>query len=412
MTTRDDAVALDSADPLNRFRDEFFVGEPDLLYFDGNSLGRLPLRTQTALADAVTDRWGTQLIRQWDDGVSLPVTVGDRLGQLLLGAAPGETALSDSTSVNFYKLAAAALAARPGRSKVITDDQNFPTDHYIVEGLAQDLGRSVTMLNVDPVDGVTLADLKPHLDDDVALVTFSHVAYKSAAIADMAAITSAAHEVGALVLWDLSHTVGSVPVDLRAAGVDLAVGCTYKYLNAGPGSPAFVYVRKELHTELRQPIWGWYGQRDMFAMAQVHDPIPGIERFTVGTPPILSVIAVEHGLALIEEAGFSALRTKSIELTEFLIRLCDERLAPYGFSVASPRDSATRGSHVALRHPDAGMFNERLRSEMDVLGDFREPDNLRLGLAPLYTGFTDVFDVVTRIERLATSGEGTLRPAL
>ena len=275
---------------------------------DGNSLGRLPIATERRLAQLIREEWGGELIRGWDHWLTLPSEVGDRLGAALLGAAPGQVVVSDSTTVNLYKCAVAALDARPDRRVIVTDKENFPTDRYVFEGLAAQRGLSLRMVESDPVDGLTAAAAADAIDDDVALVSFSHVAYASGAIADMGPITEAAHRAGALALWDLSHTVGSFPAELDANDVDLAVGCTYKYVNGGPGAPAFLYVSQARQPELRQPIWGWFGQREQFEMGPAYDPVPDVTQFLVGTPPVPGLVAVDEGVKLLAEAGIHALR--------------------------------------------------------------------------------------------------------
>jgi kynureninase len=398
-----DPDPLDAADPLADFRDRFVISDPEIVYFDGNSLGRLPAATAARLTRVVGEEWGGELIRGWDRWLDEPLRVGDQLAKAVLGANAGEVVVSDSTSVNFYKLALAALEARPGRRVVVTDRANFPTDRYVLEGLARDRDLEIAWLDPDPVDGPQPADVAAVLaahPGDVALITLSHVNYRSAAIADMATITAIAHEAGALNLWDLSHSAGSIEVDLEAAGADLAVGCTYKYLNAGPGAPAWLYVRRSLQRELRNPIQGWFGQRDQFAMGQGYDPEPGIRAWLVGTPGIIALAAVEEGVGLVAEAGIDRIRAKGIALTEYAIALFDARLAELGFSLGSPRDSANRGAHVAIRHPDA----RRLTTELiraGVTPDFRAPDSIRLGLSPLTTSFRDVATGITRIAELA-----------
>lgn len=398
-------MELDAADDLGGFVDRFVAADPDVVYLDGNSLGRLPLATRDRMAHVMDDEWGTDLVRSWDHWVDLPQRVGDLIATSLVGARPGEVVVSDSTSVNLYKLIAAGLDARPGRSVIVTDDDNFPSDRYIVEGLAAHRGLALRMIPSDPVHGPSLAELSATIDESTALVTLSHVAYRSGAVADMAAITQLVHERGALIVWDLSHAVGSVPVELTASNVDLAVGCTYKYLNAGPGAPAFLYVREELQAELRQPIWGWFGQHDQFAMGPAYDPEADIRRFTVGTPPILCVYAIEEGVQLLAQAGMGRVRAKGMALTSYLIDLADEWLAPLGFTVASPRDAGQRGSHVALAHPDAWPICQALIERERVIPDFRAPDRLRFGLAPLTTRFTDVWEGMARLRRLVESGE-------
>jgi kynureninase len=307
--------------------------------------------------------------------------------------------VSDSTTVNLYKLAAAALDARPGRTGIVAADDEFPTDRYVLEGLAAARGLTLSWLHADPVDGPTVDDLGRALDAEVALVVLSLVNYRSAAFADLAAITAAVHEAGALMLWDLSHAAGSVPVELEAGGADLAVGCTYKYLNGGPGAPAFLYVRREHQGVLRTPIQGWFGQHDQFAMGPRYDPEPGIRSWLAGTPGMLALAAVEEGARLTVEAGMDAIRAKGIALTEFGIELLDARLAPLGCALGSPRDASRRGAHVAIRHPAARRLTDELIAR-GVVPDFREPDTIRFGLPPLTTRFADVAAGVDRLVEL------------
>ncbi|HET7727055.1 MAG TPA: kynureninase [Candidatus Limnocylindrales bacterium] len=389
VSDRAHAEALDAADPLASFRARFAFPDRDVVYFDGNSLGRMPLSTPARLEAVLRAEWADELIRGWEHWLAFPLEVGDRLAPLL-GAEPGELTIADSTTVNFYKLAAAALDARPGRDVVVTDRPNFPTDRYVLEGLAASRALTIRWLDPDPVDGPQVTDVAAALDERVALVTLSHVNYRSAAIADLPAITRLAHEAGALVLWDLSHSGGSVPVGLRAHDVDLAVGCTYKYLNGGPGAPAYLYVRRELQASLRQPIQGWFGQRDQFEMGQGYDPEPDIRRFLVGTPGILGIAAADEGISISAEAGIEAIRAKGIALTQYAIALHDAWLAPLGCEVGSPRDPARRGAHVAIRHPAARQLTRDLIARR-VLPDFRAPDSIRIGLSPLTTSFADVW---------------------
>jgi kynureninase len=400
-----DPGPLDAADPLAGFRDRFVFADPGLVYLDGNSLGRLPRATTERLARVVDEEWGRELIRGWDHWLTEPERVGDRLAAAALGAGPGEVIVSDSTTVNFYKLAVAALDARPGRRVIVTDRANFPTDRYVLEGLAGRRGLEIAWLDPDPVEGPLAADVEAALTahaGNVALVTLSHVNYRSAAIADMASITSLAHGAGALALWDLSHSAGSIEVELEASGADLAVGCTYKFLNGGPGAPAWLYVRRALQGALRNPIQGWFGQRDQFAMGQGYDPEPGIRRWLTGTPGILAIAAADEGVALVEEAGIDRIRAKGVALTEYAIALFDAWLAPIGFGLGSPRDPARRGAHVAVRHPDARRLTEGLIAA-GVVPDFREPDSIRLGLSPLTTSFRDVWVGIGRVRDLGGS---------
>ncbi|HEX5015653.1 MAG TPA: kynureninase [Candidatus Limnocylindrales bacterium] len=402
LSPLDRAAALDASDPLRAFRDQFVIADPGLVYVDGNSLGRLPKATVERLSRVVEAEWGGELIRAWDHWLDEPARVGDLIAPLI-GAAPSQVIVSDSTTVNFYKLAVAALDARPGRRAVITDRDNFPTDRYVLEGLARARDLVIDWLEPDPIDGPTTdavaAALARH-DGDVALVTLTHVNYRSAAIADMAAITQLAHDAGALVLWDLSHSAGAVNVALDEADVDLAVGCTYKFLCGGPGAPAYLYVAGALQDELRNPIQGWFGQRDQFAMAQGYDPAPGIVQWLAGTPGIIALAAVEEGVRLVAEAGIDRIRAKGIALTTFAIELVDTELAPLGFSVGSPRDPAARGAHVAIRHPDAKRLTAAL-IDGGVVPDFREPDSIRFGMSPLTTTFTEIARGVEQLARLA-----------
>jgi kynureninase len=329
--------------------------------------------------------------------VDLPFRTGDLIGSALLGAAAGQVVVSDSTTVNLYKLAAAALDARPDRSVIITDDDNFPTDRYVLEGLAAQRGVELRLVHTDIDEGLDPDVLRDAVDENTALVSLSHVAYRSGALLDMAAVNEIVHGAGALVLWDLCHSAGSVPVRLDATGADLAVGCTYKYLNGGPGSPAFLYVREDLQALLRQPIWGWFGQRNQFAMGPAYDPVPGIDRFLAGTSAVLGLAAVEEGARLLAEAGIDRLRAKGQELTGYMIELAKAWLP--GFDLATPPDPARRGSHVSLRHPDAWRFTQAL-IEAKVIPDYRTPDRLRLGPAPINTSFTDVWDGLDRLRRI------------
>jgi kynureninase len=394
--------ALDSADQLSSYRDRFVHSDRDLIYLDGNSLGPLPVRTQARIAEVVDQDWGVGLVRSWDKWIRLPREAGEMLADHLLGAASGQVLVCDSVTVNLYKLACAALDARPGRDVIITDDDNFPTDRYVLEGVAAQRGIELRFIHTDTDTGVSEQALADALDERTALVCLSHVAYRSGALADMARLTAVVHDSGALALWDLSHSVGAVPVELDAAGADLAVGCTYKYVNAGPGAPAFCYVRQALQSQLRQPIWGWFGQRDQFEMGPRYDPAPGIDAFQTGTPNIVGTVAVEEGARLLGEAGMPELRAKSIELTTYLIALADEWLVPLGFTVASPRDATRRGAHVTLKHDDAWQVSQALIRD-GVVGDYRTPDRLRFGPAPIYTSFTEVWTALDRLRDIAAT---------
>ncbi|HWD74988.1 MAG TPA: kynureninase [Solirubrobacteraceae bacterium] len=402
--SRQRAETLDAADPLAEYPERFVVAPDGLIYLDGNSLGRLPRDTASRVAGVIAREWGERLIRSWSEGwMELPLAVGDRLGSELLGAAPGQVAVADSTTVSFYKLVCAALAARPDRREIVTDRNNFPTDRYVLESLARERGMRIRWIEADPHAGPTADQVRTVVGKDTALVTFTHVDYRSAYILDMAAVGAAAHEAGALVLWDLSHSAGAVPVALDADGADLAVGCTYKYLNGGPGAPAYVYVRREHQGRLHQPIWGWLGRRDPFEMEQGYVPADGIAAMLSGTPPILGLTAASVGIDLVIEAGIEAIREKSVALTRYAIELIDEWLAPLGASVGSPRADERRGSHVALVHPEARTLSKRL-IDAGVVVDFRTLDVIRLGLSPLTTRFVDVHDGLDRL-RAMLSGQ-------
>jgi kynureninase len=397
------AAALDEADELAPLRDRFVDTDPNIVYLDGNSLGRLPKDTLETLRRVTEEEWGDRLIRSWDEAwMTLAQSVGDLIGTGLVGAREGEVVVADSTTVNFYKVMGAALDARPDRRTILTDRDNFPTDRYVLEGLAARDGRRIRWIEADIVDGPQPDEVAAALDDDVAVVTLSLVSYRSAAIADMAAITRLAHDAGALAVWDLSHAVGAIPVDLEGAGADLAVGCTYKYVNGGPGAPAFLYVRSEHQGTLRPPIWGWFGRRDQFAMDQEWVPADGITPFLSGTPPVLSLAAIETGAGMLAvDAGMDRVRAKGRALTELAVELFDDWLAPNGFTLGSPRDSARRGSHVLFRHPDALALYGRLL-ERGVIPDYREPQGIRMGLAPLTTRFDDVVTGLATLAGLAS----------
>jgi kynureninase len=391
-TERSHAEALDQADPLAGFRARFVLDDrSDEIYVDGNSLGRLPKSTAERL-DARVREWGARLVTAWPDWIDLPSRVGDELGAAALGAGPGQVLMTDSTTVNLYKLASAALDARPERRTIVFDPGDFPTDRYVLEGLAATRGLERRPLGAGPLS-------------DAALVCLSHVNYRSGELVDMEAVTRAAHEGGALALWDLSHSAGVVPVELDAAGADLAVGCTYKYLSGGPGSVAFLYVRRELQEQLRSPVWGWFGQREQFAMGPGYDPLPGIERFHAGTPPILSIDAAAAGIQLVAAAGIEAVRAKSTALTTLADGLYDEWLAPLGFELETPREPERRGGHVSFRHPDGWPICRALAVRANVVADFRAPDSIRFGFPPLYTRFVDVWDALDRLRRLVLARE-------
>jgi len=380
------AHTLDATDPLAGHRDLFVRADGVIAYLDGNSLGRPLSASADRIAAFITDQWGTRLIRGWDEGwLDLPLRIGDDIGRITLGAAAGQTTIGDSTTVLLYKLVRAAVDARPDRTELVIDRDNFPTDRYVIEGIASE--RNLTVRWIESADGVTEADVAAAISDNTAVVVLSHVAYRSGYLADVPAITAVVHNSGALMLWDLCHSAGVVPTELDAWGVDLAVGCTYKYLNGGPGSPAFAYVRTELQESLRQPIWGWLGSATPFQMGQGYEPAAGIRGFLSGTPPIVGMLALQDMLTLIDSVGLDAVRAKSVALTEFALELSDELLP--GVAVATPREPHLRGSHITLDDDRVADLMPELWKR-GVIPDFRKPNGIRLGLSPLSTSFAEV----------------------
>jgi len=418
--SREHATQLDSQDPLASYRDQFVIADPDLIYLDGNSLGRMPKAVIERMKKAVEEEWGADLIRGWHKGWwEAPARIGEKIASIV-GAADREAQVivSDQTSLNLYKLATAALTLRADRKRIITDTFNFPSDLYILQGIVKLLSapggrvaphvpggayRDHEIIRIGAVDDdITpdLAALESAINEDTALVTLSHVAFKSGYLYDMQKITELAHRKGALVLWDLSHSVGAVPIELDKCNVDFAIGCTYKYLNGGPGAPAFLYVNKKLQNDALSPIWGWWGQSNPFAFDLDYTPAPGIQRFLAGTAPMLSMIALEAALDPLLDAGMTRLRAKSIQLTQYAIDLTDSILSPLGFILGSPRDPNLRGSHISIRRPYSYRVDRALIAEMNVIPDFREPDNIRLGFAPLYISFADVWEGFDRIRKV------------
>ena len=413
----DFAHQLDSQDPLASYREQFVITDPNLIYLDGNSLGRMPKIAQERAKQVIEEQWGTDLIRGWNKGWwEAPSRVGDKIGKLI-GGAEGQTLVSDTVSLNLFKLATSALTLQPNRKRIITDTFNFPSDLYILQGIKSllssggrvdphDLGgsyRDHEIIRIGATDNdITpdLAALESAIDDDTVLVTFSHVVFKSGYLYDMQRITELAHTKGALVLWDLSHSVGSVPIHLDDCNADLAIGCTYKYLNGGPGAPGFLYVNKKLQDKLTSPIWGWWGQKNPFDFDLDFIPAPGAQRFMVGTQAMISLLTMEAALKPTLNAGMDAIRAKSILMTDYASYLTESWLAPHGFTLGSPADSAIRGSHISIRHADGYRINRAMIEEMNVIPDFRAPDNIRLGFAPLYISFTDIREGFDRIRHV------------
>jgi kynureninase len=391
---RADAEALDAADSLAPFIDRFVVADPGRIYLDGNSLGRLSVDVRGALEAVIAD-WGERVVEGWHNWIELPSRVGDRLARAVLGAQPGEVLVADSVTVNLFKLAHAAADLRPG--PIVTDAANFPTDRYVLEGVARQRGRRY--VEATSVEAAVAAASN-------GVLCLSHVDYRSGRLLPMADLTRAAD---ALVIWDLSHSAGAVEIDLAPA--ELAVGCSYKYLNAGPGAPGYLYVRRELQKQLRTPIQGWFGRRDQFAMGPGYEPADGIERFAAGTPSILGLAAIEAAVGLVEEAGIGRIAEKGRGLTSMVLEIADDALAALGFEAVTPRNPADRGAHVALRHPEAWPIARALIERARVVPDFRAPNVLRLGFSPLTTRFVDVWDGLDRLRALVERGEHDSIPA-
>lgn len=404
------AQELDKNDPLRFFR-ERFVHHDNVIYLDGNSLGRLPKATTQAVHEVVENQWGSRLIRSWNENwLDLPKRIAAKIAQTI-GASPDEVFVGDSTSVNLYKLAFAALKFQKDRNEILSDSLNFPTDYYIFQELIRQSFPIHSLTKIPSSDGIStqMAAIEAHLSEKTALLSLSHVVYKSAFMYDMAAVNAASRNNGTLTLWDLSHAVGAVPINLTKANADMAVGCTYKYLNGGPGSPAFLYVRKELQEQLHNPIAGWFGHKSPFDFSEEYAPNAGIQRFAAGTPSVLSLVGVETGLDITIEAGMHHLRKKSEQQGEFLLQLIKDELLPLGFKVASPADISLRGSHISVQHAEGYRINRAMISPANgskvIIPDFRPPTNIRLGITPLYTTFQDLHETVCRMKQIVETHE-------
>ena len=412
------ALAMAAADPLAKFRAQFVISDPDCCYLDGNSLGRLPKSTVESVNDFLLKEWGPQLVDGWAHWIDQAQEAGNLLGSVTLGAAAGQTLVQDTTSVNFYQACVAAIKARPGRKTVIIDAANFPTDRFIMQGLAEQFGLNLITLNNDGSGGPGAVDvaadcelitpeiLAPFLNDDVALVSLQVIHYRSGAQPNVKAITNLCRANGTLVVWDASHAVGSVDLQLDAWGVDLAVGCTYKYLNSGPGAPAWLYVRKEMQQQLGVPIQGWFAQDKQFEMGPVFEPTTTeMRRFQIASPSIIGIRMVQSSLRMIEEGGMANIAAKAQLGTELMIALFDAWLVPLGFSLITPRDANQRGGHISIVHPDAKKIAAALRTMKNVIPDFRTPSGIRLAIAPLPTSFVEVYDGFARLRDLVESRE-------
>ena len=405
VTDREYAIELDKNDPLAHYRNKFVITDPNLCYLDGNSLGRLPHATVKAVSDFLSHEWGNEVVTGWSHWIDEAQVAGDLLGRAVLGAAPGQVLVCDTTSVNFYQLCMAAIKARPGRKTIITDAANFPTDRYILDGIAQQLGLQLIIIdNEDPAiavnELVTAEILKPHMSEDVALVTFEVIQYRSGARTDIKSITDLARSYGALVVWDASHAAGAIELDFDKNGVDLAVGCTYKYGNSGPGSPAWLYVNKKIQKELQVPIQGWFANEDQFGMGARFEKADGIRGFQIASPSIIGIRGVQVAYSMIEEAGIAAIAQKAATGTQMMIDLYDSWLAPLGYSLLTSRDAKERGGHISIGHPDAARICVALRKFANVIPDYRTPNSIRLAIAPLPTSYIEVWDGFQRIRDL------------
>ena len=415
MFTRQAALDLDASDPLAKYRERFVFTDPEVCYLDGNSLGRLPKSTVETINKFLIEGWGTKIVDGWGEWIDKAETTGDLIGRSALGAAAGQTLAMDTTSVNFYRLVRAAISARPGRKTIITDEANFPTDRYIMQGIAEELGLNLVVIPNDLQEhstGETFSDelvtpeiLKPYLNDDVALVTISVVAYRSGALHNIKELTDLVRSHGALMVWDASHAVGAVDMQFDHDGVDLAVGCTYKYGNSGPGSPAWLYVSKRIQAELQMPIQGWFAQRNQFLMGSQFDQVEGMRGFQIASPSIIGLLCIDEGFGMIEEATIAQINAKASKGTEMMIDLFDQWLVPLGYELVTPRDSKLRGGHISTYHPDAAQIARGLRDEMKVIPDYRAPNSIRLAISPLATSYVEVFDGFERIRDYTKSGK-------
>ena len=408
VTDREYALQLDSQDPLAKYKGLFFSDNPDICYLDGNSLGRLPNRTISVVNEYLTSEWGTKLVNGWADWIDEAEITGDLIGRAALGAAPGQVLACDTTSVNFYQLVGAALAARPGRKTIITDKGNFPTDRYILQGLAK--LHNLKLIEIDnesegaaEFERITPKLLEPYLSEDVAFISFEVIQYRSGARNDIRALTELARSYGALAIWDASHAVGALNLDLDSNGADLVVGCTYKYGNSGPGSPAWLYISHRLQNELKVPIQGWFAQRNQFAMGEYFEQNDGLRGFQIASPSIVGLRCVNTAFEMIEAAGIGAIEEKCAKGTEMMIALYDAWLADLGFLLMTSRAAKERGGHISLTHPEAKRIAIALRQFANVIPDYREPNSIRIAISPLPTSYVEVWDGLSRLRELTAN---------
>lgn len=399
------AIRLDHDDELAIFRNQFIVDD-NLIYLDGNSLGRLPKKSKILLNEVIDNQWGERLIRSWNENwIDLSASIASKIAKLI-GARDDEIFIGDTTSLNLYKLVYSALLLNKPRTKIISDSLNFPTDLYIIQGLINQQFKGHSLHLLDSTDAVKIDEtqINTMLDQATSLVSLSHVAFKSSFMYDMKSVTNMVHKSNALIVWDLSHSVGAVPINLNKCGVDMAVGCTYKYLNGGPGAPAFLYVRKDLQEKLCNPIWAWFSHESPFNFSLNYEAAMGINRFATGTPSVLSLTAIEPGLDITLEAGIEKIRKKSIHQSSFMLEIINNLLLPIGFTIASPLQSDQRGSHISIQHPEAYRISQAMIDPKDnskvIIPDFRPPNNIRLGIAALYNSFLEIYETVIRIQTI------------
>jgi kynureninase len=405
---RERAVELDASDPLRHYREKFLITDPDVMYLDGNSLGRLPKATIEAINSFLVDEWGKEMVLGWSHWIDEAQATGNLIAKSSLGAEAGQVLACDTTSVNLYQLASAAIRSRPGRKTIITDAANFPTDRYILQGLAETHGmKLITIDNEDPTlsenEVITPELLSRYLSDDVALVSLQVIQYRSGARQDVKELTDLIHRYGALALWDAAHAIGSIELHLDRDNVDLAVGCTYKYGNSGPGAPAWLYVRKSIQSELQVSIQGWFAQRDQFAMGAHFEKDDSIRGFQIASPSIIGLRCINTSFAMIEAAGIANIAKKCEIGTDLMVELFDSWLAPLGFSLLTPRDGSQRGGHITIGHADAEQISVALRQISKVIADYRTPNSIRLAISPLATSYCEVYDGFARIRDLVTS---------
>ena len=415
MITQAQVQELDRKDPLNKYISEFVKSDPSLCYLDGNSLGRLPKQTIENINDFLTNEWGKELVNGWTHWIDEAQRVGDLVGEAALGAKNGQVLVTDTTSINFYRACKAAISAKPGRKTIIIDEANFPTDRYILQGIAKELNLKLVTIQNDirsesgkyngSDESITISELEKHLIDDVALVTFSVIQYRSGALNDVKELTKLIHKNGSLVVWDASHAIGVVDLQFDRDDVDLAIGCTYKYGNSGPGAPAWIYVSQKLQNELSMPIQGWFAQKDQFIMGSEFEKVEGMRGFQIASPSILGLRCVKISFEMIKAASLRTISEKAAIGTSLMIEMFDESLAPLGFALTTPRDSNRRGGHISIHHIDAEKIARGLRIDKNVIPDYRVPNCIRLAISPLTNSYEEIWEGFIRIADYVKSGD-------